>query len=151
MPLSKFPFLPEQSSYSYAKPNDTVSITLDGGLSKSRRDIVGAPATVSCTWYLKLDEYQYFSAFYNIALNNGADSFLIDLILDQPEVLEYVAKFIPDSFEMTEPSGLQMIVSVRLEVLQNDTAAIDEMVLLFYGIDGYFESLEKLVNYDLAI
>lgn len=151
MTLPKFPFIPEQASYNYTKAKELVAISLEGGLSKSRRDIVGGAATVDCTWFLDLAEYQYFSAFFNVAISHGADEFRIDLLLDQPELSEYTAKFVVDSFELSEPSGLQVVVTAQLEVIPIDTKDLDEIVLALYGVDGYFAELTTLVNESLVI
>lgn len=149
MPLPKFKYLPEQTSYVYTNASNILSVKLDGGFSKSRVDFVGAPAIIDCEWIFDLAEYQYFRAFFNLSINKGTTPFNIDLILDQPFHQEFIAKFVADSISTTDIFGLSLRVIAQLEVLPVDNTFIDEIVLSYEGNAGAaLDELEKLVNID---
>ncbi len=148
MPLPKFKYLPEQSGYTYNNQQNILSVKLDGGLSKTRVDLVDGPAIVEVEWIFDLGEYQWFRAFFNQAINYGTNPFLIDLVLDQPYHQEFTAKFVADSISTTDVAGLSLHVSAQLEVLPIDNSEIDTFVLLYDGEYGVFKSLEELVNVD---
>jgi hypothetical protein len=148
MTLPKLNYLPEQSGYIYNNADNVLSFKLDGGLSKTRVDIVDSPAIVEVEWIFDLGEYQYFRAFFNSAINSGTNPFNIDLVLDQPFLQEFVAKFVANSISTTDVFGLSLRVIAQLEVLPVDNSDIDEIVLLYAGDYSVFGHLEKLVNVD---
>lgn len=146
--MEKLLLLPEQASYNFNPKNEVVSIDLEGGLSRSRKDVLGASAFVDCRWFLTSEQYQYFKAFYNLSAGRGALPFLIDLLLDQPFLEEFTAKFVADSFEMSDPRGLSFQVSAQLEVTPIIDEAFDEIILDSYINGSFLDELEKLVNVD---
>jgi hypothetical protein len=148
--MEKLPFPPEQATYVYGSTKDVVSTELDGGYSRTRRDIVGSASTISVTWNFDLEDYQYFRSFYNSACGRGAYPFLIDLLLDQPYLEEYVAKFVANSVETSEPFGLSRVVSAKLEVIPNEDLEADAITLLLYQLSPspFFNELSNLSNLD---
>ena len=149
--MEKLTLPPDQFSYVYNPAKDVVSIELDGGLSKSRRDIQGSAAIIDCNWFLNLADYQYFRAFFNFNTKKGAQSFLIDLLVDQPYLEEYEAKFVPDSVTMDNPIGLSRKITARLEIVPIEDSDFDEMILLLHDGTEILNLLEKLTNVDLEI
>ena len=151
MALTKLQLRPEQSTYVFNPAEDVVSVTVEGGASRSRRTVIGSHAIIDCTWTLNFADYQYLRAFYHSVGKQGSAPFLIDLLLDQPYLEEFEAKFVPDTFEMSEPIGLSFKQSAQLEVKpKNDTDYYDAIVLL-YGDDLFLNQLEQLANYDLEV
>lgn len=153
MVLPVLNFRPEQSSYEVESGESSISVALDGGLSRIRRDHVGAASLIKCQWILQPGEYQYWKAFYNTQLEFGSLPFLIDLLLDQPFLEQYVARFIPGTIS-TEWRGLTAIQQARIEAVPVISADFDFMTLLLHieaPNGGYTEALEQLTNYDLEV
>lgn len=152
MVLPRLLLLPEQNGYSYASPRDVIGIALDGGLSRTRRDIVGSAAIVSVTWFLDLEGYQYLKAFYNGACNRGTSPFTMELLLDQPYLELYTCRFLPNSFQMDKPNGFSRTASARLEVTPIEDAAMDEILYILYEmfypcpVEDIFSPLSELMN-----
>jgi hypothetical protein len=155
--MRKLLLTPNQSGYVAEDGVEALSAALDGGPSRTRRDFVGAVARVNCTWNLPPTEYQYMKAFLRTATAQASTPFYIDLILDEPELLEYTAKFIPGTFRLTGVRGLTTSVSAQLEVRPRPVDEVyDEAILdnfeSYGGDDGQatiYQLLSDLVNISL--
>lgn len=150
--MMKLALSPEASTYS-AKPGaETISVALEGGSSRFRRDILGAAAEINCEWRLNEIEHQYFMAFYRSATRHGSLPFAIDLMLDSPWLQEYIAHFVPGSLELAGVAGEARIMRAVLEVLPlAEDEALDGAIVAIYGIYGdqmndFFADLAELVN-----
>jgi hypothetical protein len=154
IPPPKLPFIPEKTTYSYKVDGDVVSVELDGGLPRKRRDIAGSASKVECTWFLSPVQYQYFMAFYRFTIKRGALPFLVDLLIEQPYLEEMKASFVANSLSMKQ-IGLSFEVSAELEVVPIGDDDFDEMIVLFYDESGSdntpWNQLEQLTNYDLDV
>ena len=115
MTTPKLHLVPVQATYAASIGNDIIRAELDGGSGRYRRDIIGATATVSVRWQCNGLAFQYLQAFYRTTINNGADPFFIDLILDGPEIREYKAHFLPGSLMIASTQGFQYIITANLE------------------------------------
>jgi len=142
MALTKFIFKPEQDGYSVAPGKTTLSVQLDGGASRSRLDMLGATFPVSVEWNFSPAEYKYAFAFYNSVTKSGSLPFLIDLLLDAPEINEYEAKFVPDTFKLSSQRGWNYKVTAQLEVkpLEPD----EEFNLAYVDLINEYGSFEAL-------
>lgn len=153
--IRTLPYKPERSSYNYARRSHVITVELEGGLSKARKDIIGGSSFVSCTWFLKPDEFEYFTAFYNAIAGDASKSFTASLILDKPYPQEFVCKFVPDSLESSSPTALLYNVSAELEV----TPIIDEAMNFMYfvhlfdseGANSLFDAIATTVNTDFDV
>lgn len=128
MNLTKFILPPDNSSYGVTSGKEVVATMLDGGAARYRRDILGATSTVDCVWIIGPTEYKYARSFYRALTTSGSKPFLIDLILDEPELTEHKAYFVPGSFKLTGQKGLMYWISAQLEVYPaeiNVSAEID--------------------------
>lgn len=114
--LETLPFVPEKASYNYSKTSDVISVQLDGGLSRSRRDIIDNAAYIDCEWFFDSLEFDYFMLFHKVVAGRGAISFQIHLLLDKPELETFTAKFVPNSIQVSEPSSQSYRVTAQLEV-----------------------------------
>lgn len=149
--MDKLLLIPEQANYVVQPDNSVITVLLDGGYSRSRIDLVNSAARIQCSWRLKDGDYQYIRAFYHSATKKGVIPFLLDIVLDQPYLEEYEVKFVPDTFEASDPQGLTYEVQAELEVIPvNDEEFLDSIVEV-YDPDGEynFDLLEKLVNVDI--
>ncbi len=151
----KFDFVPDKATYSYSPKNDVVEVSLDGGLSRRRRDIIGSSSRISCTWFLLPHEFQYFMAFYRSHLKRGALPFTIDLLLEQPFLEEVTAAFVANTLR-SKQIGLSFEVEAELETVPLVDTDYDDMILLFYdetgsGENAFFNVLQQLTNFDLEV
>jgi hypothetical protein len=151
MPLSKLLFPPDSRSYNLRNGDDVVEISVEGGKARRRRDYSRKPVTISVKWVFKLEEYQYFMAFYNTALKKGSLPFLIDLIVHNPFPEEYEASIVSGTLSAEEPVGLAINVECDLEVLPKLSTNFDTMVLYLYDKPNYLNILQQLTNYDLQV
>lgn len=149
---------PDQSSYTVIDGLETLSVKLDGGASKYRRDVLNATSFVTVQWSLNPDDYKYIRAFYNTATASGSVPFLIDLLLDFPELTQHQAYFIPGTMKLQSQAGLQYVVVAQLEVKPIPANEEDDLVLIMnkeldylYGNDSeeILNLLDELVNVDL--
>lgn len=155
MALVKFKYVPDSAGYSASDPSEVIQVQLDGGSARYRRDKFDSSSAVSVTWTFNQGEYRYFRAFYRALLGRGALPFLIDLVIDQAELQEYTAHFVPGSVALTQQSGLTYVVKADLEV---DSLPIDdeaEAYLVYmvneFGDDWQLDEddLNTLVNLEL--
>lgn len=154
MALQRLELRPEKASYRYSINRDVVSSQLEGGLSRRRRDIAGSSSVIKCTWFLKPTDYQYFMAFYHSATQRGAETFLIDLLLEQPFLEEKEAAFIEETLVMKQ-IGLSFEVSADLETVPFQADDFADVVLILYAeeadSDDFLNAFEQLTNVDLEI
>lgn len=128
MAMTKLKLAPDNSNYSVTDGREVLATQLSGGAARYRRDVIGAPSRVTVQWILDREEYRYLRAFYKVVTQSGSEPFLIDLILDVPELTEHTAYFIPESMALTGQKGLSHTVSAQLDVKpldMDETAAID--------------------------
>ena len=150
--MYKLQLRPGSSSYSVSDNSGIVSVKLDGGASRQRRDILNAAETVDCSFVLDAREFSYFRNFYNLHVKNAGAKFLIDLLIDSPELIEYQSLFVPGSVRLSNPRGLTYNVSCQFEVIPNaiDYVAAENEVALFsaFGVDyeSYIDPLHVNMN-----
>jgi hypothetical protein len=153
--MEKFQILPDSTGYSVTDGKEVISIQLDGGASRYRRDILNANSKVTCQWSFDRDEYQYMRAFYKTTTSNGSIPFLIDLILDESALTEHQAYFVPGSMALREQRGHLYLVSAELDVkpIPRDVLYDESLVMIWsnYYPDPlvFLNALEQLVNVDL--
>lgn len=142
MGLTKLTLAPDSSSYSVTDGKEVVSVALDGGAGRYRRDILDASSSVSVVWICDREEYHYLRAFYRALLGKGSKPFLIDLILDDPLPAEHKAYFVPGSMVLTGQKGLSYYVSAQLEVepAEIDTEAETMFAALFSEFGGTWQT-----------
>lgn len=143
---------PDQSGYSVEDGQEVLSVKLDGGLSRYRRDVVGAASMVRVQWTVGPTEYTYLRAFYRTTTARGTEAFLVDLILDNATLTRHEAYFVPGSMKLTGVSGLTYTVQAALEVkpAAPDTNYDEALVMLYdaYGAQSgaFLLDLEYFTN-----
>lgn len=146
--VSKLAIPPEKASYSYNLNSGIVSVTLQGGKSKSRLDYVGNTSMVSCEWNLDDEEFNYFMTFYHTVAGKGAREFTMDLILNNTALQNHVCKFVPDTLVLNSPSTKAFNVTAELEVapIPNEQFDIDNLIDISYRNSGLlFTTAEKKI------
>lgn len=135
MPLEKFIYPPEQSSYAVTDGEEVLATKLAGGASRYRQDIINATAAVNVSWLFTPIEFEYFRAFLKgSSANRGATPFLIDLILDEAlNLTEHEVYFVPGSVKTSKVQGHSISVQATLEVKP-----------IVYP-DGYFDIVAALI------
>jgi hypothetical protein len=121
----KLELVPDESGYSYSDSSDYIQIPLDGGLPRTRKDILDGARFINVTWIVDADWYQYLRQFVAANLLNDSEDFEIDLFLDSPDLTTHLVSFVPDSLKLISQQGLQYTVSATLEALA-DVLVMDE-------------------------
>jgi hypothetical protein len=156
--MKKLGLIPDQASYSTKDGTEVLSAQFEGGPPRYRRDVLGASSRVTVSWTLDASAYQYLRTFHRTAIGKGADWFLIDLLLDDADLAEYQAHFVPGSFGLQSRQGRAFVAGAELDVIPNATDQdYDDAVLMLFdeygwgrgGTERLFELLSELVNQDL--
>lgn len=143
---------PDQEGYSVTPGSEFLSVQLQGGRSKQRRDIMGATSRVRVQWSTDRSGFNYLQAFYRLYVNNPTDGFLIDLYMGEAALTQHTAYFVPDSWSLDSNEGHGFDVSATLEVIPRNYSVGDDAALVdyyeAYGEEGelVLNLLEKLVN-----
>lgn len=114
--MTKLYMRPSNASYSVQRGSEVLSVKLDGGASKYRRDILNASFTVTVSWDTTEDGWDYLNAFYRTATARGSLPFTIDLLLEDSTLTTYTAYFVPDTFKLTGQQGEAYYIEATLEV-----------------------------------
>lgn len=150
--MQKFTIPPDKASYTMKDGQEVLSVQLQGGAARYRRDIANPTARVTANWTMGMDGYLYIRSFFRAAIDNGASPFLMDLILDLPTLTEHKCYFVPNTLTLNSQSGLTYSVSVDLEVYpQNDPIPFAQDYVDVYNEFGntfrYYEDvLDMLMN-----
>lgn len=110
---------PEQDGYRLRRGAESVSIRLDGGRSRVRRDILGASHEATCTFLLDSSEYVAFEGFFREQLDARTALFRLPLLIDTPVAVNHLVRVLDDPEELASTRGHAHTVQVRLEVLPN--------------------------------
>lgn len=146
MPLETFLLPPDQAGYAVEDGQTFIMVQLEGGLSKVRRDIIGAARVIDVTWIFNRSQYRYFTAFYETKLKQGSLPFQMDLILDHPIPATYQCKFFPNK-KLSEQKGLSYTVTAKLEALPPAAvASLDNAIVAAFEADPNV----NLINYTVG-
>lgn len=110
---------PEQDGYSLRRGNDLVSIRLDGGPARLRKDSLGTPHEVTCTWLCNPVEYTVLTGFLRERVQSRSQFFRIPLLIDVPTAVNYLARVLDGPEELQSTRGESFVVRATLEVLPN--------------------------------
>lgn len=152
MATLKFKFIPLQAGYSGEVDSGVIQQKLDGGAPRFRRASKNNANSVNCSW--KLDElgYQYCMAFYRKWMRNPAQSFLIEMFLDDPIVQNYECWFVPNSLKLNSKNGPIYNVSAQFTVKPKKISeSFDDEIIDIVNNDRnkLFNPMDKLANVDL--
>jgi hypothetical protein len=130
MPLPKLTLPPDQAQYAAKQYPTSVSTKLDGGASRFRADELGAAFLLDVQWTMSAANFLYLNAFYRTAVNNGADPFQIDLLIDDGIMRTYTAHFLPGTYGLIQQEGETFTVSAQIEVIPDPTYSAGDAALL---------------------
>jgi hypothetical protein len=146
--MRKLLLRPNSAGYAVVLGNEIVSINVDGGPSRSRRDFLGKPSMVNVAWMLDQAGSEYLNAFFRTATANGSLPFLCDLLLDRSTLEEYTCKFVPGSFKpigSTAAFTFNAIASFEVQPLPVN-AELDTEIMDSWEMTRNFDSLLALSN-----
>jgi hypothetical protein len=148
--MYKLLLLPDADGYSSADGDEVLSVKLDGGAARYRRDKIGATKTVQVKWTLNPTQYAYWRAFYVTGTGKGSLPFLCDLVSEDGEgPVEHTCNFVPGSVSLPTQVGLMYVQQATLEVvpITHSTEADIAIINLFpEAPSAVFAELEYLVN-----
>lgn len=152
MAIPTLSLVPDSSGFSGTVGDTVLSVKLDGGASRYRRNYIGSTYNIKCNWILTKGEYDYLKAFYRTACNYGSTPFYISLIFESSELTTYKAYFKPSTLSLNSVEAGQVFsVSADLEVFPNQNVATDDEILIAF--EGKFaeseDELNTITNYDL--
>jgi hypothetical protein len=145
---------PSLSGYAVQR-GDTLLMSRPGmGPSATRLDRYNTPSVMSVEWNVGPADFDYLMAFYFTAVAEGALPFLIDSVLDHPDVRRLRAKVLPGSMSVRGVKGLTYSVSASVEVVPILSSDYDASVLALFEEMGeewpdVLDLLERLVNVDM--
>ena len=159
MAVDKLLIPPSSSTYTMQDGSETASVQLAGGASRYRKVVSNAASYLECEWVVGPTDYTYLRAFYNTSTKQGSLPFLIDLVIDLPELTEHNAFFVVDTFQLKSVVGLTYTVGARLEVTPTRPSVTDDaLFLLTYNttytetdIDALLDALDDFVNTDMDV
>jgi hypothetical protein len=125
--------------YTTAPPQtEVIRTALDGGSGRYRSDIIGGTTLVNVTWMVDGGGYQFLWSFFRNRTSRGADAFLIDLVIEAPDLTEYTAHFIPGTFHLASVVADIYIVTAQLEVeaVDADDLYDSSVVDVWHGSGG---------------
>lgn len=156
MALQKLNLLPSKAGYTVTESAEAVlRAKVGAGLPRQRLDFASAPQQVAVTFSLDQGQYRYWRAFWRNGIAYGTLPFLIDLTIEDYELAEYEAMFVPGSVSLADVSGLRYQISGVLDVKPNVAdMEYDDALIMLYGLYGddaknMLNLLATLVNEDL--
>ena len=152
--MDKLILPPDETGYSIKDGIEVVATQLKGGAARYRKDIKNSTSQLSVQWTTDREGFKYLRLFYRLVATNGATPFLIDLIVDDYELTEHVANFIPGSMTIDTVSGFTFVVKAELEIKPQATAELQSAYLELYKSFGsdiakFEEMFNTIINVNL--
>lgn len=110
---------PEQDGYRVTRGRDNVSIRLDGGPARVRRDSLGTPHEVELRFVCDETDYTSVIGFLRERTESRTRFFRIPLLIDAPVVVPYLARVLDGPEVLESTRGLTHVVRCTLEVIPN--------------------------------
>lgn len=107
---------PDEDGYTFVEPGSFLYQELEGGLPRTRADLINASKTVGVQWTVGVADYQYLCNFNSANLSNDSEPFLILLFIDEVEAKYYESIILPGTFGLISQSGETYVVGAQLEV-----------------------------------
>lgn len=145
---------PSVSGYSVARGDTLVSSRPGQGPSAIRLDKFNTPSRLTVAWNVGPADFNYLMAFYFTSIAEGALPFLIDALVDHPDVRQLKALVQPGTFSLTGIKGMTYSVKAEVEVVPVLSPDFDAGVLALFEEVGedyldVLDLLDRLVNEDM--
>lgn len=134
--LRQLGLTPSLNGYSVQRGDTLVRSQPGMGPSAIRLDRYNTPSRVSVSWNVGPADYNYLVAFYFTAIREGALPFLLDVVLDDPEVRQLEAVLIPGSFVLEGIDGLTYHVRAEAEVTPIRLSEFDALMIEMFDAEG---------------
>lgn len=123
MTTTLLPFTPiERSGYSVDYSYAVLETKLAGGLSRKRRDVIGAPHYVQVQWVMtSLNNYNLFIWYFRHALQDATQPFLTDLVVDCGELTRHRCRTVGGMPKLVKQQGQSYWMTALLEAERNPT------------------------------
>jgi hypothetical protein len=140
--MEKFLVPPQQPGLAISESSEAwLTVELEGGLPRTRRDLFDPEPTVDVSWVLTISTYTYLTEFYRASAARDFEPFEIDLYVENGATLTTVeARFVPKSLKLTRQTGNTYFVSAQLVIVVD---RIDDTW------PPYVETVEELVTWIL--
>lgn len=128
-------FPPAATGYSAQQRSGVLSVELDGGASRYRKDILHGAFRVTATWFCNRQEYDYLCAFHRTSTQSGSLPFDVSLRLDAEKRAVHTAYFVPGTFRLSRMEGRSRVVEAELEVVKpfdSNEATADAAIITAY-------------------
>lgn len=107
---------PDEDGYSFPEPVAALSVQTEGGLPRTRKDIISPNKFVTVQWSCGIDEYDYLCGFNSANIANNSEAFDISLFIDEVSAKTYSAMMVPETFGLRSQEGETYIVGATLEI-----------------------------------
>jgi len=128
--------LTPQKDFSAALPTGALAAVQDSPAAAYAALPPNQPAQVDVRWVCSPGEYTYLRAFHRL-VGGGSLPFLIDLVLDGGDLMEYRARFVPGSLRLDRAEGNLRSCRASLEVALADPSTVgpdaDAALVASYG------------------
>jgi hypothetical protein len=137
---------PDSTGYVVKFPNGIVSSgPMDGGADLRRTDVIGGTGQADVQWTCNPARYDYITAFFRTTLEQGADLFYVDLLVDSSTPSPYLCAFIPGTFSAPSTTGYSTIIKASLEVYPSPiNGSADAAIVALFG--AYGENASDVLN-----
>jgi hypothetical protein len=139
--MNKLLILPDIDGYEVTFKETLVSNQAIYGNSRQRKDFDQTSVILNCKWTVNKSDYLSLIAFFKIN-----QSFNIDLILLQSDLLEYVANIIPNSLSLASQNGDVYVLKISLEILPDLSLITFRMELIKITSELGLDTFNVLLN-----
>lgn len=113
--MDRLTILPDAQGYSFTNERQHRQSSLDAPINIYSRGVPTNMKTVICTWHLTQNEWLTFFKFFNEKWQR-VETFIVALFVETGDLVDYKAKFIQNSFKLTDVSGDLVVVTINLEI-----------------------------------
>lgn len=108
---------PDEANYSAEPGTEVARVQHDGPAGVYRRSVLNSARRVTLLWYCTAEEYALLQQAYLAWVFAGGQAFVMELLLQSPDLVAHTCSFIPGSFRMTAVQEETYTVQAELEVL----------------------------------
>jgi hypothetical protein len=107
----------ECSGYTSAMSYGVVETQLEGGATRKRQDVIGAPHYVTATWIIpSREDYNFFMYIFRQELKDATLPFLADVVTDSALTIRHICRTVGGMPKLSQQRGFAYWVTATLEV-----------------------------------
>lgn len=130
VPATLLAIPPTSSGFATVDGDSTVSIQLDGGGPRVRKDQLNVVTRVSAAFVMTPEDYTYFRAFYRTSMKNGSQPFTIPLLgIDDSNWALYSAQMVGGTLKWPSNQGATLTVTMDMWVMPNNVTTGDAAII----------------------